>query len=71
MCMFYLIVLDLYCHSHVILKKIHFLSYFDAIIIIMMQNMQIKNLLYDMKTVHVEETWRLESTSAGLHPCET
>jgi hypothetical protein len=22
------------------------------------------------KTVHVEGTWRLESTSAGLHHCE-
>ena len=23
------------------------------------------------KTVQMEGTWRLESTSAGLHPCET
>ena len=22
------------------------------------------------KTVHMEGTWRLESTSVGLHPCE-
>ena len=22
------------------------------------------------KTIHVEGTWRLESTSVGLHPCE-
>ena len=23
-----------------------------------------------MKLIHMEGTWRLESTSAGLHPCE-
>jgi len=22
------------------------------------------------KTVHMEDTWRLETTSVGLHPCE-
>ena len=31
----------------------------------------VSNTRSQKETVHMEGTWRLESTSVGLHPCET